>query len=155
MCPGLETTGWIMLSAVKSFCVTILRIFWQTLCLFISPWINLILLEISVNGIQTKAPVIALAVCSVSVLEVCSDVAGPPFIASSLLVDQDRYAVSMKWEEHTSPPIPLLTLPDSVLAPCESPVLHISWPFCDHSTSFLWIYFLPLWVKVHFRSLCP
>ena len=104
----------------------------------------MILIEISVNGIKTKAPVIALAVCSLSVLEVCSDVAGPPFIASSLLVDQDRYAVWMKWEEHTSPPIPVLTLPDSVLAPCENPVLHISWPFCDHSTSFLWICFLPL-----------
>ena len=155
MCPGLETTGWIILSAVKSFCVTILRIFWQTLCLFISPWINLILLEISVNGIKPKAPVIALAVCSVSVLEVCSDVAGPPFIASSLLADQDLCAGWRKWEEQTSLPIPVLTSPDSVLGPCENLVLQVSWPFCDLSTSFLWIYFLPIWVRVHFRYLCP
>ena len=102
------------------------------------------LLEISVNGFKTMAPLIALAVCSESVLEVCSDVAGPPFTASSLLTDQDRCAGWRKWEEHTSPPIPVLTSPDSVLAPCESPVLQVSWPFCDLSTYFLWISFLPL-----------
>ena len=38
------------------------------------------------------------------------------------------------------------------LCPCESPVLQVSWPFCDLSTYFLWISFLPLWVRVHFRS---
>ena len=113
--------------------------------LFISPWINLILLEISVNRIKTKAPVIAL--------EVCSDVAGPPFITSSLLADQDWCAGWRKWEEHISPPIPVQTSPDSVLAPCESPVLQVSWPFCNLSTYFLWISFLPIWVRVHFRSL--
>ena len=65
------------------------------------------------------APLIALAVCSLSVLEVCSHVAGPPFTASSLLADQDRCAGWRKTEEHTSPPIPVLTSPDSVLVPCE------------------------------------
>ena len=104
----------------------------------------MILPEISVNGIKTKAPVIALAVCSLSVLEVCSNVAGPPFIASSLLADQDRCTGWRKWEECTSSRIPVLTSPDSVLAPCESPVLQVSWPFCDLSTYFLWISFLPL-----------
>ena len=62
------------------------------------------------------APMIALAVCSLSVLEVCSHVAGPPFTASSLLADQDRWAGWRKREEHTSPPIPVLTSPDSFFA---------------------------------------
>ena len=100
------------------------------------------LLEISVNGFKTMAPLIALAVCSESVLEVCSNIAGPLFIASSLLADQDRCAGWRKWEEHTSPPIPVLTSPDSVLAPCESPVLQVSWPFCDLSTFYGFLFFL-------------
>ena len=95
------------------------------------------------------APLIALAVCSLSVLEVCSDVAGPPFTASFLLADQDRCAGWRKWEEHTSPPIPVLTSPDSVLAPCESPVLQVSWPFCDLSTYFPGISFSFLFIESH------
>ena len=85
------------------------------------------------------APLITLAVCSESVLKVSSNVAGLPFIASSLLADQDGCAGWRKWEEHTSPPIPVLTSHDSVFAPCENPVLQVSWPFCDLSTYFLWI----------------
>ena len=64
-------------------------------------------------------------------LAVCSAVARPPFIGSL-----HRRAGWRKWEEHTSPSIPVLTSPDSVLAPCESPVLQVPWPFCDLSTYF-------------------